>query len=172
MTDPHPFHSLRSHRMARVAAATPIATVGDAPANADAAIALAREADARGVDLVVFPELNLSSYAIDDMHLQTAQQQAGLAALLRVAAETTDLSPLLLLGVALPRIGRLYNCAVAVSRGRVLGVVPKTYLPNYREYYEKRYFASGAGLTGLSIEVAGQGRGCFFRSVQKNVRRE
>ena len=156
MTDPHPFHSLRSHRMARVAAATPIATVGDAPANADAAVALAREADAHGVDLVVFPELNLSSYAIDDMHLQTAQQQAGVAALLRVAEETADLSPLLLLGVALPRNGRLYNCAVAVSRGRILGVVPKTYLPNYREYYEKRYFAPGSGLVGLTIELGGE----------------
>ncbi len=156
MTDPHPFHALSTHRMARVAAATPIASVGDADLNADQAIALAREADARGVDLVVYPELNLTSYAIDDMHLQSAQQDASMAALERVVAASAELSPVLLLGVALPRGGRLYNCAAVVSRGRVLGVVPKTYLPNYREYYEKRYFAPGAGLTGLSITVAGQ----------------
>jgi NAD+ synthase (glutamine-hydrolysing) len=61
----------------------------------------------------------------------------------------------LIVGAALERHGRLYNCAVVIARGKVLGVVPKSYLPNYREYYEKRWFASGIGLTG-EIEVAGQ----------------
>jgi NAD+ synthase (glutamine-hydrolysing) len=142
--------------MARVAAATPIASVGDAELNADRAIALAREADAHGVDLVVFPELNLTSYAIDDMHLQSAQQDATRAALARVVEASADFRPLLMVGAALPRNGRLFNCAVAIHRGRVLGVVPKTYLPNYREYYEKRWFAPGGGITGLTMEVAGQ----------------
>lgn len=63
--------------------------------------------------------------------------------------------PVLLVGAALVRAGRLYNCAVVIARGRVLGVVPKTFLPNYREFYEKRWFASGAGLTGLSIDLGG-----------------
>jgi NAD+ synthase (glutamine-hydrolysing) len=152
----HPFFSLHTHRMARVAAATPRASVGDVTANADAAIAMARAADAEGVDLLVFPELNLSSYSIDDLHLQSAQQAAVRTAIARVAAETAAFRPLLLLGAALPRNGRLYNCAVAISRGRVLGVVPKTYLPNYREYYEKRHFASGAGLSGLFMHLNGQ----------------
>ena len=142
--------------MVRVAAATPQASVGDAHANADAVIALARAADARGVDLAVFPELCLTSYAIDDLHLQSAQQRATAEALARVVEASTQLGSMLLVGAALPRNGRLYNCAVAVARGRVLGVVPKTFLPNYREYYEKRWFASGAGLIGLSIEIAGQ----------------
>ncbi|WP_419808549.1 NAD(+) synthase [Sphingomonas sp.] len=152
----HPFHSIHSHGMIRVAAATPAASVGDALANADAAIALAGRADTAGVDLLVFPELNLTSYAIDDLHLQSAQQRATAQALVRVVEASRELAAVLLVGAALPRNGRLYNCAVAIARGRVLGVVPKTYLPNYREYYEKRWFASGAGLTGLSIEVAGQ----------------
>ena len=152
----HPFYSIHAHGMVRVAAATPAASVGDALFNADAAIALARQAHADGVDLVVYPELSLTSYAIDDLHLQSAQHRATAQALTQVVEASTDLAPVLLVGAALPRNGRLYNCAVAISRGRVLGVVPKTYLPNYREYYEKRYFASGAGLTGLSIEVAGQ----------------
>lgn len=156
MADTHPFFALHSHGMARVAAATPIATVGDTPANADAAIELARQADAKGVDVVVYPELNLTSYAIDDMHLQSAQQDATLAAIARVVEASAGLAPLLLLGAAIPRGGRLYNCAVAIARGRVLGVVPKTFLPNYREYYEKRYFAPGSGVVGLTIEIAGQ----------------
>ena len=152
----HAFASIHSHGMVRVAAATPAASVGDALANADTVIALARDAHGRGVDLVVFPELCLTSYAIDDLHLQSAQQRATTEALARVVEATTALAPVLLVGAALPRNGRLYNCAVVIARGRVLGVVPKTFLPNYREYYEKRYFASGAGLTGLTIAVAGQ----------------
>ena len=151
----HPFHSIHRHGLVRVAAATPVASVGDTAANAAATIALAREADARGVDLVVFPELNLTSYAIDDLHLQAAQQRASVAALVRVAAETAGLAPVLLVGAALVRNARLYNCAVAIARGRILGVVPKTFLPNYREYYEKRYFASGAGIVGGMIVLDG-----------------
>ena len=152
----HPFHVLHTHGLIRVAAAAPVASVGDTVANAEATIALAREADARGVDLVVFPELNLTSYAIDDLHLQTAQHHATEAAIGAVAAATADLGPVLLVGAAIPRNGRLYNCAVAIARGRILGVVPKTFLPNYREYYEKRWFASGLGLDGAHITVAGQ----------------
>ncbi|HVF95617.1 MAG TPA: NAD(+) synthase [Sphingomonas sp.] len=149
----HPFYSIRKHGLIRVAAATPVASVGDTVANADAAIAITHEAAARGVDLVVFPELNLTSYAIDDLHLQAAQQRASEAAILRVAAETAALAPVLLVGAALVRNGRLYNCAIAIARGCILGVVPKTFLPNYREYYEKRYFASGMGIAGQSITL-------------------
>ncbi len=152
----HPFYAIHRHGLIRVAAATPLGSVGDTAFNAEQTIALAEQADPRGVDLLVFPELNLSSYAIDDLHLQSAQQRAADAALGAVAAATRDLRTVLLVGVALPRNGRLYNCAVAVARGEILGVVPKTFLPNYREYYEKRWFASGAGLTGLTIDVVGQ----------------
>ncbi|MHA6722415.1 NAD(+) synthase [Sphingomonas sp. RS2018] len=152
----HPFHSIHAHGLIRVGACTPRATVGDAPANAEATIALAREGDARGCDLLVFPELNLTSYAIDDLHLQGAQIAASAAAVEAVRQASTDLKPLLLVGAALERNGRLYSCAVAIARGRVLGVVPKSYLPNYREYYEKRWFAPGVGLTGLDMELGGE----------------
>ncbi|WP_296220538.1 NAD(+) synthase [uncultured Sphingomonas sp.] len=150
------FTSIHHHRMLRVAAATPIASVGDAAANAAATIALARRAHDEAVDLVVFPELSITSYAIDDLHLQTAQQLATVEALQAVTKATEDLAPTLLVGAALPRNGRLYNCAVAIGGGRILGVVPKTFLPNYREYYEKRWFASGAGITGETIMVGEQ----------------
>ncbi len=151
----HPFYAIHSHGLIRVAAATPRASVGDTGANAEATIMLAREADAKGVELVVFPELNLTSYAIDDLHLQTAQQRATLAAIATVVEASATLRPVLLVGAALVRNGRLYNCALAIARGRVLGVVPKTFLPNYREFYEKRWFASGAGMTGLTIDLDG-----------------
>lgn len=150
------FTSIHHHRMLRVAAATPIASVGDTVANAKATLELAARAHKEAVDLVVFPELNLSSYAIDDLHLQSAQQNASCEALLAVVEGTANLRPVLLVGVALPRNGRLYNCAAAVARGKILGVVPKTFLPNYREYYEKRWFSSGSGLTGLSMDLNGQ----------------
>ncbi|MBD8619968.1 NAD(+) synthase [Sphingomonas sp. CFBP 13728] len=152
----HPFYAIHSHGLIRVAAATPRASVGDTGANAEATIALAREADAKGVDLVVFPELNLTSYAIDDLHLQTAQQRATLAAIATVVEASASLRPVLLVGAALVRNGRLYNCALAIARGRVLGVIPKTFLPNYREFYEKRWFASGAGMIGLTIDLNGE----------------
>ena len=153
----HPFYSIHRHGLIRVAAATPVASVGDTVANAAATIALAEQGHARGVDLIVFPELNLTSYAIDDLHLQTAQHHATEAAIAQVVAASEKLTPVLLVGAALPRNGRLYNCAVAIARGRILGVVPKTFLPNYREYYEKRWFASGSGIAApCQITLAGQ----------------
>ncbi|MGN6376927.1 MAG: NAD(+) synthase [Sphingomonas sp.] len=156
MAKTHRFYSIHAHEMVRVGACTPIATVGDPATNAAATIALARQGDGDALDLMVFPELNVSSYAIDDLHLQAAQQMATDAALAEIAAATAKLRPVLVVGAALPRNGRLYNCAVVIARGRILGVVPKIFLPNYREYYEKRWFASGRGLTGLEITVAGQ----------------
>jgi NAD+ synthase (glutamine-hydrolysing) len=142
--------------MVRVAAATPRVTVAHPGANADAIIERARAADAEAADLLVLPELCLSSYAIDDLLTQDALLDAVEAGLRRILEASEKLRPVILVGAPLRRNGRLYNCAVVIARGRVLGVVPKTFLPNYREYYEKRWFASGAGLAGLDIRVASQ----------------
>lgn len=150
------FRSIHSHGMVRVAAATPLVATADPARNAEATIELARQADEQGVDVVVFPELGLSSYAIDDLHLQDALLDGAQEAIGAVRDASAELRPLLLVGAPLRRNGRLYNAAIAISRGRILGAVPKTFLPNYREYYEKRWFASGAGLAGLDIEVAGE----------------
>ena len=152
----HRFFSHHAQGMVRVGACTPRATAGDPAANAEAHLALAREGDARAVDLLVFPELGLSSYAIDDLLLQDALLEAADAAVGRVIAESAGLKPVLLVGAPLRRNGRLYNCAYVIADGRLLGVVPKTFLPNYREYCEKRWFASGMGLRDLTVEVAGQ----------------
>lgn len=150
------FGAIHSHGLVRVAAATPPVATADPACNAEETIALARRADAEGVDVVVYPELGLSSYAIDDLHLQEALLDAVDEAVGAVRAASRDLGPLLLVGAPLRRRGRLYNTALAISRGRVLGVVPKTFLPNYREYYEKRWFAAGAGVVGQEISVAGE----------------
>lgn len=156
MADPHPFYALHHHGMIRAGVCTPIGTVADPAANARATIALARQGDASGADILVFPELSITSYAIDDLHLQDAILAATQAGIAAIVEASRALKPVLLVGAALARNGRLYNCAVAIARGRILGVVPKTYLPNYREYYEKRWFASGAGLRDLDITVADQ----------------
>src|SRR3954470_7803195 len=152
-----PFGAIHRHGFVRVAAASPRASAGDVDFNVEETIALARQADARGVDLAVFPELNISSYAVDDLFLQDAFLDSVEAGIARLAAETATLRTVLVVGAPLRRSGRLYNCGLAIARGRILGVVPKSYLPNYREYYEKRWFASGIGLEGLKIELAGQG---------------
>jgi NAD+ synthase (glutamine-hydrolysing) len=151
-----PFEAIHRHGFVRVAAATPLASTGDVPFNVRETVGLAREGDEGGCDLIVFPELNISSYAVDDLHLQEAFLDAVEQGLADLCKATEGLSPVLAVGAPLRRNGRLYNCALAISRGRILGVVPKSFLPNYREYYEKRWFAMGFGLNGMDIAVAGQ----------------
>jgi NAD+ synthase (glutamine-hydrolysing) len=155
MTAVLPFHSIHRHGLVRVAAATPAVAVADPAANARHVLELAVEAERQAVDLVVFPELCLTAYAIDDLHTQQALIDAARAALASVVAASERMRAIWVVGLPLVRNGRLYNCAAAVTQGRVLGVVPKTYLPNYREYYEKRWFASGQGIVGETIELGG-----------------
>src|SRR3546814_1761349 len=102
---------------------------------------LANQAAREYADLLVFPELNISSYSIDDLHLQDTIIKSSIQAIVSLAERSKSLRPVLIVGAALERNGRLYNCAVIIKRGVILGVVPKTFLPNYREYYEKRWFA-------------------------------
>ncbi|MBV9884666.1 MAG: NAD(+) synthase, partial [Sphingomonadaceae bacterium] len=151
-----PFAAIHRHGFVRVAAASPRASAGDVAFNVDQTLELARQADARGVDLAIFPELNISSYAVDDLHLQDAFLDAVEAGVARLAQESEGLKTVLVVGAPVRRSGRVYNTGIAISRGRILGIVPKCFLPNYREYYEKRWFASGIGLDGLKTEFAGQ----------------
>jgi NAD+ synthase (glutamine-hydrolysing) len=152
----HRFYSSQAQGFVRCGVATPRVAVGDPAANAQAILAQARKGHEAGADLIVFPELCVSAYAIDDLHLQDALLDAVEAAVAEICAASETLSPVLAIGAPVRRHGRLYNCALAISRGRILGVVPKSFLPNYREYYEKRWFAPGAGLTDLEVTLAGQ----------------
>ena len=150
------FYSARAQGFVRVAVCTPRTAVADPEFNLTETLELARQGHAGGVDLMLFPELGLSAYAIDDLLLQDALLAVVDNALARLVEASRDLQPVLVVGAPLVRTGRLYNCAVAVARGRVLGAIPKSFLPNYREYYENRWFAPGAGVRGLDIVVAGQ----------------
>ena len=150
------FRDPRRHGFVRVATATPEVRPADVGFNAEAILARARRAAARGVDLLVCPELCVSSYAIDDLHLQSALLVAVERAVARIAAESAELATVLLIGAPVPFRGRLYNCALALHRGRLLGCVPKSYLPNYREYYEKRWFSHGRSVAGETMTFAGQ----------------
>ncbi|WP_410218340.1 NAD(+) synthase [Paracoccus sp. (in: a-proteobacteria)] len=151
----HPFSALHRHGFVRLATSTPRVRPADIGYNCDSVIEEARRADALGVDLLVYPELCLSSYAIDDLHMQDALLSAVERAVQRVIEASAGLAPVLLVGAPLRRDGRLYNCALIITRGELLGVVPKSFLPNYREFYEKRWFAHGRGITGQSITIGG-----------------
>jgi len=150
------FHSAYDQGFARVAACTTQVHLADPAANVTGIIETARELDSRGVAVAVFPELCLTGYNIDDLLLQDVVLDATVAAIETLRAASAGLLPVIIVGAPLRRGNRLYNCAVVVHRGRVLGVVPKSYLPNYREFYEKRHFAAAADgvenggfLTGL-----------------------
>ncbi len=147
------FRSLYRHGFARVAACTARCTLADPAANAAAILRLTEICSADGVALAVFPELSVSGYAIDDLLLSDAVQHATEQALLTLIARSAELLPVLVVGAPLRHGARLYNCAVAIHRGRLLGVVPKVHLPNYREFYEKRHFAPGDGTAGQSITI-------------------
>lgn len=150
------FYSVYDQGFVRVAACTPICEIGDPDFNSKATLDMARQGHARGVGLMVFPELGISGYAIDDLLGQDALLKAVDASIAEIVAASAALTPVLLIGAPLQHEGRLYNCAVAIHAGRILGVVPKVHLPNYREFYEKRWFASGRTVRDQTIRVAGE----------------
>ncbi len=142
--------------MARVAVAVPHVRIAEPGFNAERTIALATQAAQGGAVLVLFPELGLSAYTNEDLHHQDALLDATLAALREVVAASENLAAVLLVGAALRFSGSLYNCGVAIHQGRILGLTPKLYLPNYREFYEKRQFASGRDATFDCVNLLGQ----------------
>ena len=135
MTTQSAFFSIRRQGFVRVAACTPRISVGDPASNADETLALLHEGEARSIDLMVFPELGISAYAIDDLLLQDALLDAVEAAIARLVEASKNLRQVFIVGAPVRRNGRLYNCGVVVARGTILGVTPKSFLPNYREYY-------------------------------------
>ncbi|MCH8611553.1 NAD(+) synthase [Arsenicicoccus dermatophilus] len=149
------FHSAYAQGFARVAACTAPTAVADPARNADQVVAAARELHEEGVALAVFPELGMSGYALDDLFLQQPLLEAVERELARVVEASADLLPILVVGAPLRRQHRLYNCAVVIHRGEILGVAPKSNLPTYREFYERRHFAPGDDVSG-EIVVAGR----------------
>ncbi|MFT3997372.1 MAG: NAD(+) synthase [Asticcacaulis sp.] len=147
------FYSPATHGFVRIACATPAVHLADPQANLAEHVALSTRADTAGADIVLFPELSLTGYAIDDLFLQKTLQDAAKTALEALIAASAQWRAVVVCGVPLLIEGALYNCAAVIHRGRCLGLVPKIFLPNYREFYEKRWFHSGHGLdTHLDID--------------------
>ncbi len=142
------FYSAYRHGFVRVAACTLHTAISEPAANAESVLATARECHDDGVALAVFPELTLSGYSIDDILLQDTLLEATEDALAVVVTGSADLLPVLLVGAPLRHRNRVYNTAVVIHRGAVLGVVPKSYLPTYREFYERRQLAPGDDVRG------------------------
>ena len=144
------------HGFVKVCAATPEIRLADTAYNAGQIIRLMREAADAGCAVTVFPELCVTGYTCGDLFWQNVLLQAARDALARIAEETAVLDGLYLVGVPIAINGKLYNMAAALSQGRILGLVPKHYLPNYNEFYEMRHFTPGDELTVNQILLCGQ----------------
>lgn len=151
-----PFHSIYRHGFVRVAACVPAVRVAEPAFNTESTLELAYQASESQAAVALFPELGLAGYTSDDLFHQDALLAAVRDGLAQIVEASRQLLPLLLVGAPLRLDGRLFNCAVAIHRGRILGAVPKTYLPNYREFYEKRQFTSSRGATRAEISLLGQ----------------
>ncbi len=152
----NPFFNLYSHGFARVAVGVPECRVADPAFNAAQTIALAQQAAQGGAVLVAFPELGLSAYTCDDLFHQKALLDACEAALDQVVRATAELDIAVVVGAPLRVAHQLYNCAVVAAGGRILGVVPKSYLPNYGEFYEARQFSAADCAVATEIRLLEQ----------------
>jgi NAD+ synthase (glutamine-hydrolysing) len=150
------FFNFYNHDLIRVAVAVPRVRVADPAFNARQAIAMMEEAAARQAVLVLFPELNLSAYSCEDLFHQEALLEGSRAALGQVVEASRAWPIVAVVGAPLLIEQRLFNCGVVVSRGRIAGVVPKTYLPGYREFYELRQFSPADRALGDVVDLGGQ----------------
>lgn len=151
-----PFHSIYSHGFVRAAVCIPFVRVADPQFNVERTVNLARRASDSNAAIALFPELGISAYSNDDLFHQDALLDATVAALARLVEESQSMTPVLLVGTPLRFEGKLFNCAVVIYRGQVLGIIPKSYLPNYREFYEKRQFTSGRAAVSREVRFLGR----------------
>lgn len=132
----------------KVAAGTPDVQVADCEFNAAEIIKMVREMEAEGARVMVFPELCITAYTCGDLFWQENLLEEAKVQLMRIAEETADVDAIIFVGLPLEYKGKLYNVAAGLNHGEILGFVPKTYLPNYNEFYEARYFTSGEDVDG------------------------
>lgn len=150
------FQSIYTHNFIRIAVSIPTIALSDPEENTIRSIELAREASDKGAAVCLFPELGLTGYSNEDLFHQSALLEKTRDSIGYLLSETQSLSPVLIIGAPLKLEGVLYNCAVIIYQGTILGVVPKSYLPNYREFYEKRQFASGRSVSFNKIVLCSQ----------------
>ena len=156
MNDPADFFDLYHQGFARIAVAVPRCRVADPAFNGEQSVALLQQAAQRGAAVVLFPELGLSAYTCDDLFHQRALLDGCEAALQRLLDASAELPTVAVLGLPLRVDHSLFNCAVVLQRGRLLGVVPKTYLPNYGEFYEARQFNPADHAQSSEVALLGQ----------------
>ncbi|MBT3319238.1 MAG: NAD(+) synthase [Clostridia bacterium] len=142
--------------LVRVAAAVPEVAVGNLKINKERIAAMIRDAQAKDVSIAAFPELCITSYTLGDLFRQRNILEQGSEVLGELLEETKDTTVLCIVGLPVHFSDKLYNAAVVFQSGEILGVVPKAYIPNYSEYYEQRWFASGIDVTGENVTLAGQ----------------
>ena len=140
----------------KIAAATPDLRVADCAYNASEIIKQAKQAAAKGAHLIVFPELCLTGYTCGDLFLQQTLLDGALAALETVCRETAGLNAAVVVGLPLMQQGKLFNVAAVLCGGKIEGIVPKQFIPNYSEFYEARHFVSGASVPFQTISLLGQ----------------
>lgn len=153
----------------RVATCSPVVKVADAEFNTARILELAEKAAAHSASVVLFPELAVTAYSCGDLFHNETLLNAAEHAVARIAEKSASLPSVFIVGAPVRRQNRLYNAAVVIQHGRLCGIVPKTNLPNYREFYEKRYFSSGYGIRNATADFAGQteipfGTDLIFRS--------
>ena len=150
-----PFNSIYRHGFVRVAVCIPAVRLGNPHENAVRTLDLAKRADQAHAAVALFPELGLSGYSNEDLFHQDAVLEATRSALGRLVEASRALAPVLIAGAPLRLERKLFNCAVAIHRGRILGITPKTYLPNYREFYERRQFTPGTYAASREVTLLG-----------------
>src|SRR5919109_3531374 len=164
------FFNLYNHGLIRAAVGIPEVRVADPSFNGDRTIELMKQAAREKAILVLFPELGLSAYSCEDLFQQQALLDGSLEALRNILQASNDLNLITVVGMPLRVDQLLFNCAVVVSRGQILGIVPKTFLPNYREFYEYRQFAPTSAASSNAVDLLDQkgvpfGEGLLFQSL-------
>ena len=140
----------------KVAAACPITKVSDVEYNLSNIISCAKEAASKGAKLIVFPELCITSYTCSDLFLQDTLLRRATDGIEELLLRTKDLDTLIAVGAPLLHKSTLYNCAYILFKGKILGIVPKSYIPNYSEFYEKRWFTEGIGMKDKIVDLSFQ----------------
>src|SRR5215475_9962256 len=144
------------HGFLRVAAAAPQLRVADCSFNVERLLALMARAEKEGAAVLVFPELSITGYTCADLFQQLPLQRGAVASLLRLAGESRNVfSGLAVVGLPLVVDDQLFNCAAVLHRGTLLGIVPKSFIPNYKEFYEGRWFAAAATARSRAVELGG-----------------
>ena len=156
MTRREPFNSIYSQGFLRVAVCAPKVALASPERNLEETLKLAEQASSQEAALAVFPELGLTGYSNDDLFFQDALLDGAQEAIAELVRASRELKPVLIVGAPVQSEAKLFNSAIVIYGGRILGAVPKTYLPNYREFYEKRQFTSGMKANAPVIQVGGE----------------